>query len=247
MSAALAMMQRSERVDYQRMAIRRLRELARQQHPEHTDEAARAFVMRALDMEVERRTVLAHENVGWHNHSPGAPGIGVGGTDIAREPLAHIADRWQGTHDAHEYVASWLRLARLPERQLLAALIQAAKTDRRVPGPWAANYDQIAANLGHYAQLLGWAPGSSAGHTFECIEDKPRPAPGMPPPHERVTVPRNDRERRLLAEHYEQAQQGPRTTRQRTSHRVPVFKNGQALKDAAKAARIELILMAQLG
>ncbi|APC45975.1 hypothetical protein QHH_63 [Halomonas phage QHHSV-1] len=185
--------ERGERVDYQRIGIYRLRELARQSHPEHTPEATRAFVERALDMEVERRTTYRHDNLGWHNHSPGAPGFAPGSTDIAREPLAHIADKWQGEHQAHEFVASWLALARLPERQFLAVLIQARKVHgngSQAGGgkEWVKGYDQIAANPGHYAQALGWPPGFGA----------------------------------------------------------VMFRNGQAIKDAAKSARASLIALAQL-
>ena len=42
-------------MDYQRIGIYRLRELMRQRHPEHTEEAPRAFVLCILDMEVVKQ------------------------------------------------------------------------------------------------------------------------------------------------------------------------------------------------
>lgn len=235
--------------DYQRMSIKDLRELARASHEEHTPEAAREFVARALDMEVERRTVLRHDNLGWHTHSPMAPGFAPGGTDIAREPLAHIADRWRGTHAAHEYVRRWIELARLPQRQLLAALIQARKLhgngDQGGAGKdWVKGYDHIAEHIHHYAHLLGFDAGP-AGYSFACIADQDR-QPNLPPAHERVTVPRDARERRILAERAESAQQGPTKRRQRHQHQVPAYPSGKAIIDAARRARAELILLAQV-
>lgn len=201
--------------DLDRMGIWRLRELARQTHPEHVDEAAREFVRRILDMEVERRLVHAHDNIGWHSHSPMAPGFAPGGTDIAREPLALAYDRGIRLHRDHEAAKLWIAAARLTPRRLLAVLIQARKLDRRVQGAWGASYDKIAANLGLYAQQLGFGPVSPvSGYTFDCIQDE-----------ERETG----------------------TVRVRKSHRVPAFKNGQAIKDAANSAKAELILQAKAG
>lgn len=176
--------------DLQRIGIWRLRELARQTHPEHVDEAARMFVRRILDMEVERRMVHAHDNLGWHTHSPMAPGFAPGGTDIAREPLAAAYDRGIRLYEGHEAARRWIAAARLSSRTLLALLIQARKLDHRAHGSeWGASYDKIAQNLGCYAQQLGWPPGMTEG----------------------------------------------------------LFRSAQAIKDAAKAGRAELILQAKAG
>lgn len=162
--------------DYQQMGIWRLRELARQSHEHHTDEATRVFVTRILDMEVERRTLYAGEHLQGYASSSIAPGYAPGGTDIAREPLATLYDRGIRYHEAHEQVRRWLAWANIPDRQLLAALIQARKLDRRKHGTeWAASYEQIAARLGHYAQQLGFAAVEPLpGHSFDCIDDEKR-------------------------------------------------------------------------
>ncbi|MDR5867284.1 hypothetical protein [Halomonas koreensis] len=231
--------------DYERMGIWQLRELARQQHPEHDGEAARVFVRRILDMEVERRT-LHPTHLGFHADSPLAhAGEHPGGTDIAREPLAMMYDRGIRTHENHEAVRRWLAWANIPERQLLALLIQARKLDRRARGSeWAANYDQIAANIGHYAQQLGYPRVSPVpGHTFECIEDRPVEDRGR---RQWQVVPRSEAERVEMAERHARAQEGGRR-RVRTAHQVPAFRNGQAIKDAAKSAKAQLILLAKVG
>ncbi|QTP59526.1 hypothetical protein HNO53_12825 [Billgrantia antri] len=162
--------QRTERgatvVDHERMGIWWLRELARQTHPEHVDEAARVFVRRFLNMEVERRLVIEHENCGWHTHSPMARGLAPGGTDIAREPLALAYDRGIRLHSDHEAARRWIVAARLSPRNLLAVLVQARKLDRRVQGEWGASYEQIAIDIQHYPRRLG---SSVSGHVIDCI------------------------------------------------------------------------------
>ena len=145
---------------FERMPMARLREIARESHEDHDPEAARVFVNRVLDMEVERRTWFAHENLGYQPFSSTAKlGESPGGGTAKADPLAMAYDRGIRIHSAHEEARQFLEYARLRPRNLLAALIQAAKTDRRVNGPWGKNYDQIAARIGYYAQMLGWPPG----------------------------------------------------------------------------------------
>lgn len=57
---------------FERMPMARLREIARESHEGHDPEAARIFVNRVLDMEVERRTWYAHENPGYQPFSSAA-------------------------------------------------------------------------------------------------------------------------------------------------------------------------------
>lgn len=144
---------------YQRMGLEQLRQRAIQTDEHDDDEAARAFVDRLLDLEVERRLVLLHERPGWHACSPGfGDGTGKGTAPTDSMYLAYIKGiRISPWHDAAKRA-----LSALPERQRLAVLIQAAKSDSRLDGPFAATYDQIAATLGRYAQLLGWPPGVAA-------------------------------------------------------------------------------------
>ncbi|WP_152419236.1 hypothetical protein [Vreelandella titanicae] len=153
---------------FERMPMARLREIARESHKDHDPEAARVFVNRVLDMEVERRIWYVHENPGYQPFSSAAKlGEQPGGGTAAAEPLAIAYDRGIRVHAAHEEARKFIEYARLPTRNLLAALIQAAKTDRRVNGPWGKSYDQIAAHVGDYAQMLGWPPGIEAKIEFK--------------------------------------------------------------------------------
>lgn len=202
--------------DYQAMSIRTLRELARSAHPEHDPEAARVFVDRVLDMEVERRTWFAHENLGYQPFSSTARiGEQPGGGTAAADPLAIAYDRGIRVHAAHEEARQFLAYAKLRPRGLLAALIQAAKTDRRVTGPWGKSYDQIAADLGPYAQRLGFSPGIMSGKTLACYDTIE---------HEKGWLQQIE-----------------------FKHVVPPFRNGQSIKDAAKQARVQLLLLAGIG
>ncbi|RUR51510.1 hypothetical protein [Vreelandella populi] len=201
---------------YERMPIGRLREIARESHADHDPEATRIFVSRVLDMEVERRTWFAHENLGYQPFSSTAKlGEHPGGGTAAADPLAIAYDRGIRVHAAHEEARQFLAYAKLKPRVLLAALIQAAKTDRRVTGPWAKSYDQIAADLGPYAQRLGFSPGNHHGITMVCY-DKFKPL-----------------ETGWL-KHKE------------TRKAVPLFKNGQAIKDSARQCKIQLLLISRL-
>ncbi|WP_156906450.1 hypothetical protein [Halomonas halocynthiae] len=201
--------------DYQKMPIKDLKALARQCHENHDPEAARVFVDRVLDMEVERRTWYAHENPGFQPFSSTAKlGEHPGGGTAAADPLVLAYDRGIRVHAAHEEARQFLEYARLKPRNLLAALIQSAKTDRRVTGPWGKSYDQIAADTGLYAQRLGFSPGVMHGNTLMCYD----------------TIKHDSGWREQVE----------------TKHVVPLFRNGQAVKDAAKQARVELLLLAKI-
>ncbi len=80
--AALAPAWRSD-VDYTRKSIWDLREIAREQHPDHTPEAARVFVDRILEMESDRRTIHLDARLQGYGTSAIVPGYAPGGTDIA--------------------------------------------------------------------------------------------------------------------------------------------------------------------
>jgi len=199
----------------ERMPMSRLREVARESNADHHPEAPRVFVNRVLDMEAERRTWYAHENPGFQPFSSTAKlGEHPGGGTAAADPLVIAYDRGIRVHAAHEDARQFLDHARITPRNLLAALVQAAKTDRRVTGPWGKSYDQIAADVGPYAQRLGFSPGIMNGKTlvcYDCIEHES----GWRQPIE-------------------------------SKHVVPLYRNGQAIKDAAKQARVQLLLLAQL-
>lgn len=150
---------------FEQMSMDKLRAAAIQRE-EHDDEqaakadaAARVFVGRLIDLEVERRMVLMHERPGWHPSSPGF-GDGTGKSTVATDAmyLAYIKGIRLGVwHDVARRA-----LSTLAERHRLAVLIRGAKADARLTGPLAASYDDIARSLGQYAQVLGWPPGVSA-------------------------------------------------------------------------------------
>lgn len=198
----------------ERMPMSRLRELAKESNADHHPDAPRVFVSRVLDMEVERRTWYAHENPGYQPFSSTAKlGEHPGGGTAAADPLVIAYDRGIRLHAAHEEVRQFIDYARLTPRNLLAALIQAAKTDRRVNGPWGKSYDQIAADIGPYAQRLGFSPGIMSGKRMVCYD---------------------------MIEH-----DSGWCEVVEAEHVVPLFRNGQAIKDAAKQARVQLLLLAQ--
>ncbi|WP_139233023.1 hypothetical protein [Halomonas korlensis] len=157
--------ERGASVDYQRLSLRKHGQLAQTSHPEYTDEAARSFVARLLDMEVERRTLYGDEHLqGYHNISSTARiGEPAGGTAKAREPLADLYHRGIANHQAHQVVRRIIEASGLTFRQRVAVLIQTAKGDRRCNGPRGMSYEQIVANPRPWVQYLGWPPGAAAG------------------------------------------------------------------------------------
>lgn len=193
---------------YQRMGIARLQELAATEG-EHQDEAARAYVDRLADMELERRLVMRHQRPGWHPSSPGF-GDGTGKSSVRADPLAEEYDRGNIV-DSYWHNRAQRAFNALPERQCAALMIQTAKTDPQTTGPFAASYDQIAHSLGHFLQSLGW----------------PAVAPLVPD----VAVVRKEVDGK----------------RERVEIKTPAFKNGQAIKWAAREGRAALLMQAKVG
>ena len=144
---------------FARMGLGRLRELAVQTHEHHTDEAARAFVERLIDLEIERRMVLLHERPGWHPASPGF-GDGTGKSTVATDAmyLAYI----KGIRLGEWHDVARRALSKVPERARPAALIKGVKDHGNGDGPLAARYDDIAKDCSAFAQRLGWPPGVAA-------------------------------------------------------------------------------------
>lgn len=154
---------------YDRLPLGRLRLLAVQSHPEHTDEAARVYVQRMIDLELERRMDLVHRRPGWHPHSPGF-GDGTGATTKAIDAMFLAYEKGIPNSEWHERAR--VMLAKLPARKLMALMIKTAKMDQRLEGPWCATFDQIAASISLYSRMLGWGATGPAGHTFDCIEER---------------------------------------------------------------------------
>lgn len=199
--------------DYRRMHMGELRELAKQEHPEHSDEAARVYVDRLTDLELERRLDLLHRRPGWHTHSPVAMiGCGGGGTGGGDDQMVKAYEK--GIPISYWHDVARVTLGKLPTRRRMALLIQMAKMDSRLEGPWCATFDQIAASIGLYSQMLGWGTLGPADISFDCVIDEPRKVG---------------------------------TIRTRSKHRVKSFKDGKSIKNAAREARCELLLLAKLG
>lgn len=221
--AALAMANDRPRLSeeqLERVGIWQLREMARQNSSEYQEAAARVFVRRALEMASEWLTDYRHANTGFHPFSPAALlGEQPGGSTRAADPLLIHYQRAERHRDAHRLALAFIGYARLSPRQLLAVLIQARKLDRRHKGSeWAASYDKIAADVVRYARQLGF--GAVLALPPEPVRDK------------------DGLIERVLDE------DGEPTNSPRWE--VPGFKNGEALKSAAKRARVQLILLAKL-
>nr|WP_300312798.1 hypothetical protein [Halomonas sp.] len=234
--------QQGKKMDYQKVGIWKLRELARQSHEQHDPDAARVFVTRILDIEAERRTVHIHQNLGWHSANPLASiGEGPGSTAIAREPLATMYDRGIYTHEQHELARKWIEAAKVPPRQLLAALIHAAKLHPRAVSntPWAKSYDHIAEHLDWYSKALGFAavPNQKARVVVREVQPKHRNSMHVwPMPEDRV----NAELARL------EAAGKARTIEEHQVELIPVYKDGEALRQAGKFARVAMIALAKI-
>lgn len=204
--------------NYERMGIRELRELARSAHPEHDPEAARVFVDRVLDMEAERLTWHWHENPGFQPFSSTSKlGEHPGGGTAAADPLAIAYDRGIRVHACHEFAREWLEAARLRPRARLAVLIRAAKLY-----PMAAQQQALWAKsydfIAQHLPIYSRMLQMGSLSTMGCIASVV------------VEADPTGKARRVP---------NPEPS-------APIFKNGQAVKDAAKQARVELLLLAQL-
>lgn len=205
--------------DYQRMGIRDLREHARSTHPEHDPEAARAFVDRILDIEAGRLTWHWHENPGFQPFSSVATlGQQPGGGTASADPLAIAYERGIPTRETQEYAKQWIEAARLRPRARLAVLIRAAKLY-----PMAAQQQALwAKSYDFIAQHLPiYSRMLQMGSLSTMTEIKQV---------EVVRVTEKETYRRSRNEHKS----------------VPIFKNGMAVKNAARDARVKLLLLAQV-
>ena len=172
-----------------------------------------------LDMEVERLAWHWHENTGYQPFSSAAKmGEQPGGGSAAAEPLAIAYERGQRAHASHQFAKEWIDSARLRPRARLAVLIRAAKLF-----PMSAQQQALwAKSYDFIAQHLPiYSRMLQMGSLSTMAEIKQV---------EVVRVTEKETYRRTRNEHKS----------------VPIFKNGQAVKDAAKHARVELLLLAQL-
>ncbi|WP_447896030.1 hypothetical protein [Vreelandella sp. GE22] len=204
--------------DYRYMGIQRLKELARAEHPEHEPEAARAFVDRVLDMEAERLTWLEHGNGGFQPFSPTATaGEQPGGGTAAAEPLLIAYERMQRLSAGHEFAKEWLAGARLKPRARLAVLIRAAKLH---PMPTQ--------------QGAPWAKG------YDFI------AKHLPIYSRMLQMGSLSVMGDIVPTVVETDKSGVKHLVPNPDCGVAIYKNGQAVKDAATQGRAELIMLAQI-
>lgn len=204
--------------DYQRMGIRELREHARSSHPEHDPEAARVFVDRVLDMEAERLTWHWHENPGFQPFSSAAKmGEQPGGGSAAADPLAIAYDRGMRVHAGHEFAKQWLEAARLRPRARLAVLIRAAKLY-----PMAAQQQAL------------WAK------SYDFI------AQHLPIYSRMLQMGSLSTMGAIASVVVEEDKTGKPRRTPNPEPSEPIFKNGMAVKNAAREARVQLLLLAQI-
>lgn len=204
--------------DYQRMGIRELREHARSTHPEHDPEAPRAFVDRILDMEAERVTWHWHENQGYQPFSSAAKmGEQPGGGTSAADPLAIAYDRGMRVHAGHEFAKQWLESARLRPRARLAVLIRAAKLY-----PMAAQQQAL------------WAK------SYDFI------AQHLPIYSRMLQMGSLSTMGAIASVVVEEDKTGKPRRTPNPEPSEPIFKNGMAVKNAAREARVQLLLLAQI-
>lgn len=208
--------------DYERMSIRDLRKLASVSlsgGAESDPDAARVFVDRMLDMEAERVTWHWHENPGFQPFSPTAKmGEQPGGGSAAAEPLAIAYERGQRAHVSHIFAMEWLAAARLRPRARLAVLIRAAKL-HPMPTQQQALWAKSYDFIAQHLPIYSRMLQMGSLSTMAELTSV-----------EVVRVTEKETYRRSRNEHKS----------------VPIFKNGQAVKDAAKQARVELLLLAQI-
>lgn len=204
--------------DYQRMGIRELREHARSTHPEHDPEAARVFVDRVLDMEAERVTWHWHENQGYQPFSSAAKmGEQPGGGTSAADPVAIAYDRGMRVHAGHEFAKEWLEAARLRPRARLAVLIRAAKL-YPMSGQQQALWAKSYDFIAQHLPIYSRMLQMGSLSTMGAIAS--------------VVV-------------LEDKTGKPRRT-PNPEPSEPIFKNGMAVKNAAREARVQLLLLAQI-
>lgn len=204
--------------DYQAMSIRALRELARTAHPEHDPEAARVFVDRVLDMEAERVTWHWHENTGYQPFSSAAKmGEQPGGGTAAAEPLAIAYERGSRVRAGHEFAKAWLEAARLRPRARLAVLIRAAKL-HPMPTQQGTPWAKPYDFIALHLPMYSRMLQMGSLSVMGDIEAIVVEPDKKGEPH---LVPNKNRG-------------------------DAIFKNGMAIKNAARDARVQLLLLAQI-
>lgn len=137
---------------FMEMSISNLRDTAQQNNDLHDEAAARVFIERLTDMELERRLCLMHNNPGFSPVSVTAMAGEVRSENYFKqssEPVgANTSTFW------HDYAKK--TLSHLKPRQKAAILIRKAKDDEKIQGVWAKTYDEISDTQSYYLNMLGF-------------------------------------------------------------------------------------------
>ena len=136
-----------------------------------TTQQRQALADLLIDLDLERRLDHDHTRPGWAPISSlellGMPvGKGRGGAHD-RETMVNRLNELRDT-SLHETAKALME--RVPERRQVAMLVQAAKCDSRLEGPWAVKYEDILGSLPYYLQLLGYAPGMADSLRFGSVQ-----------------------------------------------------------------------------
>lgn len=155
-------------VFYERMTMAALLQHAMTEH-EQQDAAARVYVERICDLALE-----------WQMAGMGEPGpawpsaaacFGDGTGASTKEPDVMFSAYERGIKQSYWHDRARRAVEKLPERTRLALLIRQRKAHPTSAGSrWQRSHEDIIADIGPYAQELGWPPGIAAGKWFETAD-----------------------------------------------------------------------------
>ncbi|MGJ8516625.1 hypothetical protein [Carnimonas bestiolae] len=204
-----------QHIRLERTSLSVLRELAKDSEHPQQDDAAREYVGRLFDLELERRLDIRHRNSGYAPISPTALAGELVGGGIRSDAMVEAYDRGIGD------VSYWHEQARkivgmLSVRGQIAALIRTAKSDHRRSGEWSCTYDQIAANISYYCKLLGFGPTPFEPEVNRAL---------------RSVIRKSEGSNAFITE----------MERECIEVTVPEFKDGRAIKNCAQDSAYQLI------
>lgn len=120
-----------------------------------------------LEEEIEWRTGLRHQNVGWHKVSS------IGGAGEGRGTCTGLVDQVSLAVERYCEESQWRQLAKtflshLSERQIMAVLLAAypVSSIKNGSSQRVITLEQVAKLQNHILQILGWSPNSLTGDRF---------------------------------------------------------------------------------
>lgn len=155
-----------------RLSLDGLRSLVTAEDFTDRSNAAREYVNRLVDLELERRLDLRHNNPGFSSVSPTA----TMGMPVHHEAFKSDKPLKGRVTSSFYHERARRLLCGLPVRQYVAVLIQGAIIDQRTEGPWSITYDQLLANLGFYLRALGFDPSIEGKAKFGSVKQLRRAA-----------------------------------------------------------------------